>query len=226
VQRRAQVVREGGAPRADIPLVVQVSRWDRMKDMAGVLHGFVAGVSAGTGAELVLAGPAVSGVSDDPEGLQIWEETAAIWRGLPAPERERVHLAAVPMDDPVENALVINALQRHAEVVVQKSLAEGFGLTVTEPMWKGRPVIASAVGGIRDQIEDGVSGLLLQDPRDHAELVDALRRVLEDQSLSDRLGKAARERIRDRYLADRHLIQYVELFHELLEDGARAVRPT
>jgi trehalose synthase len=221
VLRRAQVVREGGAPRADIPLVVQVSRWDRMKDMAGVLHGFVAGVRAGTGAELVLAGPAVSGVSDDPEGLQIWEETAAIWRGLPAPERERVHLAAVPMDDPVENALVINALQRHAEVVVQKSLAEGFGLTVSEAMWKSRPVVASAVGGIADQIVDGESGLLLENASDLDGLGRLVSQVLESPTLAARLGENARHRVVEHYLPDRQLLQYATLLGQLLErEGA------
>ena len=78
------------------------------------------------------------------------------------------------MDDPEENAAIVNALQRHAAVVVQKSLAEGFGLTVAEAMWKGRPVVASAVGGIQDQIEDGVTGVLLDDPRDLAAFGAAL----------------------------------------------------
>ena len=88
------------------------------------------------------------------------------WRSLPEPVRSRVHLASVPMDDVDENAMIVNALQRHATMVVQKSLVEGFGLTVTEAMWKARPVIASRVGGIQDQIADGRDGLLVADPLD------------------------------------------------------------
>jgi trehalose synthase len=120
------------------------------------------------------------------------------------------------MDDLDANARIVNALQRRATVVVQKSLAEGFGLTVTEPMWKSRPVVASAVGGIRDQVEHGVSGLLLDDPRDGAELAAALSSLLGDEDRCRELGRAAHLRVRDHYLADRHLIQYVDLFAELL----------
>ena len=82
-----------------------------------------------------------------------------------------MHLAAIAMDDVDENAIIVNALQRHAAVVVQKSLVEGFGLTVTEAMWKGRPVVASRVGGIQDQITDGRDGLLVDDPHDIEEFV-------------------------------------------------------
>ena len=126
--------------------------------------------------------------------------------------RERVHLVSLPMDDVDENAHLVNALQRRATVIVQKSLVEGFGLTVTEAMWKARPVVASAIGGIQDQIEDGVHGLLLEDPRDLDAYGAALERVLGDEALAAKLGDAARERVLDRYLGDRHLIQYVELF--------------
>jgi trehalose synthase len=217
VLRRAHVVREGGAPPADAPLVVQVSRWDRMKDMAGVLRGFVSGVDAATGAHLVLAGPAVEGVSDDPEGLEVWNETVAMWRELGAEDRARVHLAAVPMDDPVENALVINALQRHAAVVVQKSLAEGFGLTVSEAMWKSRPVVASAVGGIADQIVDRESGLLLDDPADLERMGELVSEVLASPTEAARLGENARHRVADQFLPDRQLLQYAPLLERLIE---------
>jgi len=86
---------------------------------------------------------------------------------------------------------------------------------VTEPMWKGRPVIASRVGGIQDQIVDGESGILLDDPSDLDEYAAALGRVLKDDELATGLGEAARERVRDRYLGDRHLMQYVDLFEQL-----------
>jgi trehalose synthase len=120
------------------------------------------------------------------------------------------------MDDIDENAHLVNALQRYATVVVQKSLVEGFGLTVTEPMWKARPVIASRVGGIQDQIVDGESGLLLDDPHDLDAFASRLIGLLRDPVLGSRLGAAAQERVRDHFLGDRHLVQYVELFERLL----------
>ena len=136
---------------------------------------------------------AVSGVPDDPEGEQVWEETVAAWRALPLGVRERVDLATVPMDDPVENALVINALLRHASIVVQPSLAEGFGLTVAEAMWKSRPVVASSVGGIVDQVVDGETGLLVQDPRDLESFGAAIERLLRDPLEAGRYGTQCTE---------------------------------
>ena len=211
----ADIVREGRAPDAGTPLVVQVSRWDQMKDMVGVLEGFVEHVD-GTPAHLVLGGPAVKGVTDDPEGELVWEETVAAWEQLSLADRSRVHLAAIPMDDLVANALVVNALQSHATVVVQKSLAEGFGLTVAEAMWKSRPVVASAVGGIVDQVVDGETGLLVQDATDLAGFGAAVVRLLADPPEAERLGRNAREHVTRHFLGDRHLLQYAELASQLL----------
>jgi trehalose synthase len=220
VRRHAGLLREGGVVPGSAQVVLQVSRWDRLKDMQGVLTGFARQLDQmPETAHLMLVGPDVSGVADDPEGAEVFEECMAAWRALPAPARNRVHLCSLPMDDVDENAHLVNALQRHAAVVVQKSLVEGFGLTVTEPMWKARPVIASAVGGIRDQIEDGVSGILLTDPNDLDTFGKHVREVLYDEELGRRLGTAAQARVQDRFLGDRHLIQYVELFQTLLERG-------
>jgi trehalose synthase len=115
------------------------------------------------------------------------------------------------MADPEENGAIVNALQRHAAVVVQKSLQEGFGLTVSEAMWKGRPVVASARGGIQDQIEDGRSGLLLKDPNDLEGFGGLLRRVLDDPELAGMLGDNARESVRERTLGLRSLEQWAAL---------------
>lgn len=212
------LVLDGPPPPHDAPLVVQVSRWDRLKDMSGVMTGF-ARLAADRGVEdthLVLAGPAVSGVSDDPEGAQVLDECRSLWHSLPDGVRSRVHLASIPMDDGDENAVVVNALQRHARVVVQKSLVEGFGLTVTEAMWKSRPVLASKVGGIQDQITDGVDGLLVGDPHDLDAFAGTLRRLLTDPGMARRLGEAGEARVREEYLGDRHLAQYGELFAHLV----------
>ncbi|MGA8046831.1 MAG: glycosyltransferase [Dermatophilaceae bacterium] len=205
-------------PPLDARLIVQVSRWDRLKDMVGVMDGFVRLAQTGRHGDthLVLAGPATAGVSDDPEGAEVLEECRMRWQGLHPDLQRRVHLVSIPMEDVDANALIVNALQRHAYVVVQKSLVEGFGLTVTEAMWKGRPVIASKVGGIRSQIVHERDGLLIEDPHDPGELAGALDRVLSDPELAARLGENARARVLADFLGGRHLEQYVDLFAALV----------
>jgi trehalose synthase len=216
VRQRTDLIADGEPPPHDARLVVQVSRWDRLKDMAGVLEAFVTMAADGRGdAHLMLVGPDVSGVTDDPEGAAVLAECRALWRTVPDSIRGRVHLASIPMDDVDENAIIINALQRHAYLVVQKSLVEGFGLTVTEAMWKARPMIASRVGGIQDQIVHERDGLLLDDPYDLDALAAAMARLLDDRELADRLGAAGRARVHDQFLGDRHLEQYVDLFEHL-----------
>jgi len=219
VERRADIVRLGRPPAWETPLVVQISRWDPLKDMQGVMEGFARLVDGITpaNAELVLAGPNVTGVADDPEGSIVYEEVVEAWRALPHAVRNRVHLVSLPTADVQENAVIVNALQRHATVVVQKSLQEGFGLTVTEAMWKARPVLASAVGGIQDQIEDGVSGVLLKDPADLDGFAEALGSLLENPERVQRLGAAARERVRERFLGVDHLLKYAEVIRRIDE---------
>ena len=114
-----------------------------------------------------------------------------------------------------ENALMVNAIQRFATVVVQKSLHEGFGLTVTEAMVKGRPVVASRVGGIQDQITDGIHGLLLDDPTDTHAFGDAVARLLGDPVLAKQLGNNARRRAIAEFLSPRQMMQMFDLIHGL-----------
>jgi trehalose synthase len=219
VDRRAEVF-EGRPLRADDRVVLQVSRWDRLKDPLGVIRGFVEHVAPDTDAHLVYAGPAVEAVADDPEGVEVLSEAREYFGSLEAPERERVHLACLPMDDLAENAAIVNALQRRADVVVQKSVAEGFGLTVAEAMWKARPVVASRIGGIQDQIEDGVTGSLVDDPQDLAQYGNALVELLKDPASAAEMGKAAQERVRDAFLGPRHLMQYIDLIRQLILGAA------
>jgi trehalose synthase len=214
VARTARVIEEHQL-RLDTPLVVQVSRWDRLKDPLGVLAAFAEHVHAGEDPHLVLAGPDVAAVADDPEGAEVLAEVERAWNDLPRGLRRRVHLALLPMDDADENAIMVNALQRRADVVVQKSLAEGFGLTVSEAMWKGRPVVASRVGGIQDQIEDGETGRLVE-PHDLPAFGTAVSELLADQHGAERIGEAAQLRVRDHFLGPRHLGQYVELLDRVL----------
>lgn len=219
VVRQAALISEHGPITASVPLVVQVSRWDKLKDMAGVMAGFVRQVVPHDGAHLALVGPAVDALSDDPEGARVLAECVEEWRALGSEARSRVTLVTLPMDDVDENAVMVNAIQRHATVVVQKSLAEGFGLTVAEAMWKARPVVASAVGGITDQIVPG-TGVLLSDPSDRDAFGVALSRLLADPAAAARMGEAARARVLDSFVGDKHLVRYAELIGELHLRGA------
>jgi trehalose synthase len=202
-------------PPLDAPMVVQISRWDRMKDMAGVMQGFAAQFDPAVGAHLLLVGPAVEGVADDPEAGEVLQDCRARRAALPAAVRRCVHLAALATDDPAENAVVTNALQRHAAVVCQKSLAEGFGLTVAEAMWKSRPVIATAVGGIVDQIRGPGSGVLIDDPADIGSFSRALHALLLDPRRARRIGTNARSAARRHLLTDLHLLRYASLLASL-----------
>ncbi len=215
INRRVDVLQTGPPPPADAPLVAQVSRWDRMKDMPGVLTGFAEHVDPSLGAHLLLCGPAVRGVADDPEAAEVLDECISIWRALPHAIRSRAHLACTPMADPDEAAAIVNAIQRHASVVVQKSLAEGFGLTVAEAMWKERPIVASAVGGIADQLEHGTDGLLIDDSKDLRAFGEAVETVLRDRDEAARLAHNARARAVREFLGDRHLEQYGRLVERL-----------
>ena len=214
VDRRVDLHGGGPLPKGG-RIVTQVSRWDRLKDPAGLLRSFADGWSD-AGARLLLAGPSVRAVTDDPEGAEVLAEVIEQRRALPPSVAERVHLVSVPMDDIEENAAVVNAIQRRSDIVVQKSLAEGFGLTVAEAMWKSRPVVASARGGIQDQIVDGESGVLLSDPADLDAVSEALRGLLADEARAARIGAAARERVREEFLGPRHLIQYLHELEELI----------
>jgi trehalose synthase len=216
VTTRAKMVEDAPVP-PGAPVVAQVSRWDRLKDPTGVIASFGTYVAPSSDAHLVVAGPSSDSVADDPEGAEVLERCVDVRAGLADGVRRRVHLACLPMSDLDENALMVNALQRHADVVVQKSLAEGFGLTVSEAMWKARPVVASRVGGIQDQIEHGRSGLLVGDPADLAEFGAEVRTLLEHRERAQAMGRAARETVRDRFLAPRHLGQYAELLAALVE---------
>lgn len=213
VNRVAELDQDAPIP-LDAHVVAQISRWDRLKDPSGVLQCF-ADHCRDPAVHLVLAGPWVSGVADDPEGGGVLEAVRRQRLALAPELRARVHLACLPMEDVGENAAMVNAIQRRADVVLQKSLAEGFGLTVAEAMWKARPVVASRVGGIQDQVVDGESGILV-DPADLVAVGSAIQGLLADPERAHRMGTAARERVRQEYLGTRHLVQYMQLIQKLL----------
>jgi len=179
----------------DLPLVVQVSRFDPWKDPVGVLEAFKRARKE-IDATLVLLG---NFATDDPEGEQIYESLCAC--------RDERILILTSGDD----SALVNALQRRAAVVLQKSLREGFGLTVSEAMWKGTPVIGGNVGGIRYQIEDGINGFLVSSVEQAATRIVQL---LKDKELRDQMGERAREIVREKFLLPRYVEQYFDLFAE------------
>ena len=214
VDRRAEL--SGSLPLPlGVPAAVQVSRWDRLKDPLGILKAFRDGVAPRTDAHLVLAGPSTAAVADDPEGVEVLSEIVRHRDESPPAMRDRIHLFSLPMEDVEENAAIVNALQRRGDVLVQKSLAEGFGLTVAEAMWKARPMVASHVGGIREQIVDGETGILV-DPLDLEAFADAVVGLIGEPTTAMELGMRAREQVRRQFLGPRHLRQYVDLFEQLL----------
>lgn len=176
----------------DKPLVVQISRFDRWKDPEGVIEAFKL-ARREIDATLVLLGNVAT---DDPEGKEMYES-------LLEEQEERILILSV------EDTALVNALQRRAAVVLQKSIREGFGLTVTEAMWKGSAVIGGNVGGIRHQIEDGENGFLVDSVEEAA---DRIVELVQNLELQDRLGAAARKTVREHFLLPHMLEGYLDLF--------------
>lgn len=177
------------------PYILQVSRFDRLKDPVGVIEAFRM-VQKWHDAQLVLAGGAAS---DDPEGIKVLEEVKATANADP-----NIHILNLPPTSHLE----INALQRGAHIIVQKSLREGFGLVVTEAMWKGKPVVGGAVGGIRSQIIHNITGFLVSTVEGTAYRI---RQLLANPGLADRLGHAAKEYVRSNFLLPNYLKSWLLL---------------
>lgn len=208
--RVSSIVPEGA------PVMLQAGRWDKLKDPLGVLELFAGYLAdARPDLHLVLAGPSAGDVSDDPSGADVLAECQAYQSALPPAVRERTHLLSTPMDDLDEADLAVNAIQRRADVVLVKSLAEGFGLVVAEAMWKQRPVVASRVGGIQDQIEHGKSGLLIDDPTDGLGFALAAGDLLDDPARAQEMGKQAHCRVIDQFLMSRQLTETMRLVRAL-----------
>lgn len=179
----------------ELPLLTQISRFDRFKDPVGVIHAFNL-LNGTVDAQLVLAG---GGATDDPEGAAVLEEVRAAAKG-----NDRIKVLLLPPDA----HRTINALQRASTIIIQKSLQEGFGLTVTEAMWKGKPVIGGNVGGIRLQIHNHHTGYLVDTP-EGASL--RIRELLHRPEKMQRIGATARRFVTENFLLNRHLREYLTL---------------
>lgn len=187
----------------DKPILTQISRFDKWKDPEGVINIFQR-VKQKVDCRLVLCG---SMAADDPEGWEIYENINKTY----IKEIENGDILLVTS----ESNILVNALQRAASVIIQKSTREGFGLTVTEGLWKGKPVLASNVGGIPLQISDGENGCLL-DPQDIQGFAERTIELMKDETMAIQLGKNARESVREKFLITRLLADYLDLFHNLL----------
>jgi trehalose synthase len=179
----------------DMPILTQISRFDRFKDPVGVIHAFNM-LNGAVDAQLVLAG---GGAADDPEGAAVYEEARDAAQG-----NDRIFVLLLPSDAP----LTINALQRASTIVIQKSLQEGFGLTVTEAMWKSKPVIGGNVGGIRLQVCNHHTGFLVDTPEGAALRI---RELLRQPEKIEAMGKMAKEFVTHNFLLTRHLREYLTL---------------
>jgi len=175
----------------DLPLVVQISRFDKWKDPQGVIDAFRIARKQ-VDATLVLLGNVAT---DDPEGQEVFESLCSC-------REDRIHILSV------QDTALVNALQRRAAVVLQKSIREGFGLTVTEAMWKGTPVIGGNVGGIRHQIDDGENGFLVESVEEAAERIV---QVCKDPSLRETLGQKAKATVREQFLLTRLMEDWLDL---------------
>jgi trehalose synthase len=177
----------------DLPLVVQISRFDKFKDPEGVVQAFEI-ASKEIKATLVLLG---APATDDPEGAELYQYLL---------KHQSKRVIIISQDD----TALVNALQHRAHVVLQKSTKEGFGLTVAEAMWKGTPVIGGNVGGIRYQIENGVNGFLVSNINEAAARIV---QIIKNPDLRHQLGKNARESVKQKFLLIRYLEQYLDLFN-------------
>ena len=189
----------------DKPLITQISRFDKWKDPGGVIDVFKL-VKEKVDCRLVLCGNIAT---DDPEGPEIYERIKKKSKGLIA--QGDIILITDPASS---NYMFVNALQRVSSVIIQKSIREGFGLTVTEALWKGTPVVASNVGGIPLQVIDGETGFLVQ-PHDTQGFVNRTTEILQDHVLAREMGEKAKEHVRKNFLVTRLLADHLDLLTEV-----------
>ncbi len=213
------------------PIITQISRWDRLKGWLPLMRGFVqlkerffSGDRARRSAierrrlgqvRLVMAGPDPASIQDDPEGLEVIEELREAYVGLDDEMKHDIAMIALPMHEPDENALMVNALQRCSTVVVQNSLREGFGLTITEAMWKRIPVLSnSRAVGPRQQITHACDGWLIEDPEDPEQIANALDYLLNDRVERATLARTAQRRAHQEFMIFSQLGRWLDLLGE------------
>ncbi len=210
------------------PIITQISRWDRLKGWKALLRGFVHLKRAGSQqytsdlhtrrlelTRLVLAGPDPTAVQDDPDGLAMFNELCDEWKEVPDEIRDDVILLMLPMTSRSRNELMVNTLQRCSSIVAQNSLKEGFGLTVTEGMWKQRPILGTQAVGIRNQVRDRLDGCLLDNPESGKEIAETLDEMLAQPELCDVWGRSGQRRVAERYLIFTQIRRWLALLDDV-----------
>ena len=205
------------------PVVTQISRWDSLKGFRPLLDGFRALKRRAKSAtpprhrrrleivRLALAGPDPSSIQDDPGARETLRDLTDAFRALEPHEHADIGVFALPLHSVKENALMVNALQRCSTVVVQNSLREGFGLTVTEAMWKAVPVLGTRAWGLRQQIRDGLDGRLVSDPADPEEIARTLDEMLADPAQRFAWGQSGQRRVHESFLVFRQVREWLRL---------------
>lgn len=208
------------------PIITQISRWDRLKGFGPLLEAFVRLKNRLREGKydsdpihrkrleitrLVLAGPDPESVQDDPEALQVLKELCSRYTSFDREMQQDVMLLTLPMVSRRENALMVNALQRCSTIVVQNSIQEGFGLTVTEAMWKRISVLGSNACGIRQQIQGGVNGRILSLPDDPDEVANALDEMLQDPDTRHLWGRNAQRRVHETFLVFKQVASWLRV---------------
>jgi len=214
------------------PIVTQISRWDRLKGFAPLMQGFARMKESSfldrnatserdryrlSLSRLVLAGPDPESVSDDPEGQEVFNEICSLWHDLPSEIQRDVAVITLPMTSRRVNALMVNALQRCSTVVAQNSIQEGFGLTVTEAMWKRRPVMATHAAGLREQVKDGVHGRRTPQAGDPESIAHTLQEMLSAEADRKRWARNARRRVSERYLVFTQVRRWLEVLAQAVD---------
>jgi len=207
------------------PMILQVSRWDRLKGFLPLIKGFKELKENKVNYEssdqrhhrrlallqLVLAGPDPSFVEDDPEGIEVLNELCHYYLNLPKQLQQDISILKLPMSNRKNNEVIVNALQRVSTLVVQNSLREGFGLTVTEAMWKVKPVIGSMASGIKHQIRDGIDGRLIHDPNDPKEIAEKLNDALAYPKIREVWGYSAQKKVIENFLIFNQLRKWLDV---------------
>ena len=207
------------------PTVLQISRWDRLKGFKELMEAFILMKKENEKktdkkslayrrirhTRLALGGPDPAFVSDDPEGMEVLNELIDQYKGLSVDLQRAIALLLLPLDNPKENALIVNALQRCATIVVQNSIQEGFGLTATEAMWKKRPVLVSGAAGLRAQVQHDINGKINPDPTDIPKLAKALEEMLSDPLERDKWGFNGQVRVINKFTLFSQIKSWLDL---------------
>ena len=216
------------------PVLTQVSRWDRLKGFGPLLDAFVLLKSRKPAqarsarhqlyidhARLVFAGPDPTGVQDDPEAEETLSELCRRWSGLPPELQHEIAILKLPLASVKQNALMVNALQRCSTIVVQNSIREGFGLTVAEAMWKALPVMGGAAAGIRAQVVDGVTGRLVDDPKNPETIANTLDAMFVDAKEREVWGRNGRDRVSREFLIFSEVRRWLQLLAEVASSSTQ-----